>query len=166
MSRWIGRDHIDAVLGASDAWRERCFLADGSLFGAEPLWTLDNIRDLKRRFLEHPIEGADRTFFDKLREQLDGAPNEVIRLTAEVVWLLLLFPISSATKPDTKRAQIKEVWRWSGTDLPDTPFLSDQALMGVGHPGTAYLTRRYEQFGFVLEVMDQWKVLPGAERND
>ena len=166
MSRWIGRDHIDAVLGASDAWRERCFVADGSLFGAEPLWTLDNIRDLKRRFLEHPIEGAERTFFDKLREQLDGAPNEVIRLTAEVVWLLLLFPISSATRPDTKRAQIRDVWGWSGTNLPDTPFLNDQALMGVGHPGTAYLTRRYQQFGFLLEVMDRWKVLPEAERSE
>ncbi len=165
MSRWIGHDHIDAVLGASDAWRERCFLADGSLFGAEALWTLDNVRELKRRFLEHPIEGADRTFLDKLREQLDGAPNEVIRLSVEVVWLLLLFPISSSTKPDTKRAQIREVLRWSGTDLPNTPFLSDKALMGVGNPGTAYLTRRYEQFGFVLEVMDQWKALPGAERS-
>ena len=165
MSRWIGHDHIDAVLGASDAWRERCFVADGSLFGAEALWTLDNIRDLKRRFLGRPIEGAERTFFDKLREQMDGASNEVIRLTAEVVWLLLLFPISSTTKPDTKREQIRGVWRWSGTDLPDTPFLSDPALMGVGHPGTAYLTRRYEQFGFFLEVMDQWKALPGAERS-
>ena len=165
MSRWIGHDHIGAVLGAADAWRERCFVADGSLFGAEALWTLDNIQEMKRRFLEHPIEGAERTFFDKLREQLDGAPNEVIRLTAEVVWLLLLFPISSTTKPDTKREQIREVWRWSGTDLADTPFLSDQALMGVAHPGTAYLTRRYEQFGFVLEVMEQWKALPGAERS-
>ena len=166
MSRWIGDDHIDAVLSASDAWRERCFVADGSLFGAEPLWTLDNIRDLKRRFLEHPIEGAERSFFDKLKEQLHGAPNEVVRLTAEVVWFLLLFPIRRATRPDTKRAQIREVWGWSGTDLPDTPFMSDEALMGVGHPGTAYLTRRYEQFGFILEVIDQWKVLPEAERRE
>ena len=165
MSRWIGDDHIDAVLGASDAWRERCFVADGSLFAAEALWTLDNIRELKRRFLEHPIEGTERSFFDKLKEQLDGASNEVIRMTAEVVWLLLLFPISRATRPDTKRAQISEVWRWSGTDLPDTPFLRDEALMGAGHPGRAYLTRRYEQFGFVLEVMNQWKALSGAERS-
>ncbi len=164
MSRWVGHDHIDAVLGAADAWRERCFVADGSLFSDEALWTLGNIQELKRRFVENPIEGADRTFFDKLKEQLDGAPVEVIRLAAEVAWLLLLFPISSATKPETKRTQIKEVWEWSGSDLPDSPNLSDQALMGVGHPGTAYLTRRYEQFGFFLEVMDQWKALPEARR--
>ena len=37
--------------------------------------------------------------------------------------------------------------------------------MGVGHPGTAYMTRRYDQFGFVLEVVDRWKTLPEAERS-
>ena len=72
MSRWIGHDHIDAVLGAAEAWRKRCFLADGSLFSDEVLWTLDNIQELKRRFLENPIEDAGRSFFDKLEEQLDN----------------------------------------------------------------------------------------------
>ena len=166
MSRWIGHEHIDAVLGAADAWRERCFLGDGSLFSDEALWTLGNIQELKQRFLGNPIEGAERTFFEKLKEQLDGAPVEVLQLTAEVVWFLLLFPIFSATKPETKRAQIKEVWEWSGSDLPDSSYLSDQALMGVGHPGTAYLTRRYEQFGFLLEVSEQWKALPEARRTE
>lgn len=166
MSRWIGHDHIDDVLGAADAWCERCFVADGSLFSEAPVWTLGNVQELKRRFLENPIEGAERTFFDKLKEQLDGAPAEVTQLTAEVVWFLLLFPIFSATKPETKRAQIKEVWEWSGAELPDSPYLSDRALTGVGHPGTAYLTRRYEQFGFLLEVLDQWKALPEARRTE
>ncbi len=166
MSRWIGEDHIGAVLGASDAWRARCFLADGSLFSDEAVWTLDNIQDLKERFLGNPIEGTERTFFEKLREQLEDAPNQVIRLAAEMVWLLVLFPIARATRPETKRAQIKEVWEWSGTDLPETPFLSNDALKGVGHPGTAYLTRRYEQFGFILEVITKWKALPSAERNE
>ena len=153
------------VLGASDAWREQCFTADGSLFDDESLWTLENIRDLKGQFQGNPIDGADRTFFDKLREQLEGAPGEVVRLAAEVVWLLVLFPISRSTRPDTKREQIREVWGWSGTELPDTSFLADEALMGVGHPGTAYLARRDQQFGFVLEVMEGWKSLPAAERD-
>ncbi|MQX37619.1 hypothetical protein [Roseospira navarrensis] len=166
MSRWTGQDHVDAVLAAADAWRERCFLNDGSLFGDEALWTTGNIRELKRRFVENPIEGADRTFYEKLNEQLDGAPPEVIRLAAEVVWFVLLFPVFSATRPETKRVQITEVWEWSGSTLPDSAHLSDEALMGVGHPGTAYLTRRYEQFGFLLEVTDAWKALPEAQRSE
>ena len=166
MARWIGYDHADSVLGAADAWRARCFLADGSLFSEQALWTLENMRDLKERFLGNPIEGADRTFFEKLNVQLDGAPGEVVRLAAEVVWFLLLFPMWSATRPDTKREQIGNVWRWSGGDLSETPFLADEALMGVGHPGTAYLTRRNEQFGFLLEVFERWKSLPVADRDE
>ena len=165
MSRWIGHDHANAVLGASDAWRERCFVADGSLFSEESLWTLDKISDLKGRFLGNPIDDADRDFFDKLSEQLNGAPGQVVRLAAEVVWLLVLFPISSATKPDTKREQIRNVWGWSGAHLPDSPFLTDQALMGVGTPGRRYLAYRHEQFGFVLEVMEGWKSLAATERD-
>ena len=164
MSRWIGNDHVDRVLGASDAWRERCFTADGSLFGEESLWTLEYIRDLKQRFLGNPIDGTDRTFFDKLREQLKGAPGEVVRLAAEIVWLLVLFPNSKSTRPDTKREQIRKVWGWAGNDLPDIPFLADEPLMGVGSPGTYYLARRDLQFGFMLEVMEAWKSLPPAER--
>lgn len=165
MSRWIGLEHVDAVLGAADSWRERCFLADGSLFGEESLWTLENVSDLKRRFLGNPIEDAKRSFFDKLREQLDGAPGEVVRLAAEVVWFLVLFPISRSTKPETKRGQIREVWGWSGANLPDSPFLTDRALMGVGNPGRRFLTHRHEQFGLVLEVMEGWKSQAAQERD-
>ncbi len=164
MSRWIGDDHIDDVLQGSDSWRERCFLADGSLFGNEALWTLDNIRELKRRFLDNPIKGAERTFYEKLKDQLEGASSEVIRLAAELVWLLLLFPDARSTKPDTKLVQIREVWEWSGTALPESPYFREKALLGVGHPGTAYLTRRYEQFAFMLEVVDRWKALTQAEQ--
>ena len=112
-----------------------------------------------------PDRRADRSFFHKLREQLEGARGEVVRLTAEIVWLLVLFPNSRTTKPDTKREQIREVWGWSGNELPDIPFLADKPLMGIGSPGTYYLARRDLQFGFVLEVMEAWKSLPPVERD-
>lgn len=164
MARWIGHAHITAVLEAAGAWRERCFVNDGSLFSDAQLWTLENVQELKRRFISNPIEGTDRGFYGKLKEQIEGAPASVTQFTAEVVWFLLLFPISSSTKPETKRAQIKEVWEWSGAALPESPYLNDDALSGVGHPGTAYLTRRYEQFGFLLEVLERWKGLAAPAR--
>lgn len=166
MSRWIGHDHIDAVLAASDAWRERCFVANGSLFSDETLWTLGNIQDLKQRYTGNPISGTEQSFIDKLKAQLDGASNEVIRLTAEVVWFLLLTPVSSVTKPEKKRSQIKEIWEWSGADFPESPHMSDQALMGVAHPGPAYLTRRHDQFHFFLDVLGLFKSLPEIRQTE
>ena len=164
MSRWTGHDHIDAVLTAADAWRERCIVVDGSLFSDESLWTLSNVRELKTRFIDKPIVGTDRNFSEKLKQQLSDAPAQVTRLAAEVLYFLLLFPISTTMRPDTKRAQIKTVWEWSGSNLPDSQYLSDQVLKGVGGTGPAFLAGINDQYAFVLEVMEQWKSLPEAER--
>ena len=61
VSRWIGpspeHDHIKDLLDAADAWCERYFMTDGSLFGDEAVWTCANIQDLPRRVIEDPIEG-------------------------------------------------------------------------------------------------------------
>ena len=165
MSRWTGDDHIGGVLAAADAWRERCFLKDGSIFSEKSLWTLTVIQELKQRLIENSIEATDRIFLEKLKEQLHDAPVQVMQLAAETVWFLQLFPIYSTTKPETKRNQITAIWGWSETNLPDSPYLNDQALMGVGRPGTAYLTRRGEQLTFFLEVLDQWKGLPEVRRS-
>ena len=166
MSRWTGENHVGAVLAAADAWRERCFLKDGSILGDGSIWTVAAVRDLKRRFTENPIVDPHRKFLDKLKEQLDGAPVQTLQLAAELVWFLNLFPIYSSTRPDTKRAQVLDVWSWSGTDLPESPYLSDEALLGVGHPGTGYLTKKPLQLAFFLDVLDQWKVLPEGRRTD
>lgn len=69
MSRWIGpspeHDHIGDVLDAADAWRDRCFTTDGSLFGEEALWTIVNIQVLKEltsRIVDSPIKSEDSSF--------------------------------------------------------------------------------------------------------
>ena len=166
MSRWIDLDHAESVLAAADAWRAQCFRQDGSLFSSEEIWTLRNVQELKRRFTETPIEGTDQNFFKKLKTQLEGAPAGTVRLAAEVVWFLLLYPIFSVVKPETKRRQIREVWAWSGSEIPESQHLSDESLMGVGHPGTFYQVKRYLQITLFLEVVERWKVLTEAERNE
>jgi 5-methylcytosine-specific restriction enzyme B len=164
MARWTGDPFIESVLKAAGAWRRRCVETDGSIFSSEPLWTLANLTDLKTKFLGNPIAGSDKDFYQKLNEQLSGATPSVIRLAAEVVWLLLLFPHHSKFGPEKKREQIREVWEWSKSRLPQSEYLSEDCLKGVGNPGTAYLTRRFEQFGFALEIFANWKQLTSAQR--
>ena len=162
MARWIGpgpeHDHIDAVLAAAEAWRDRCFMTDGSLFGGENLWTLDNVQELRRR-LDDPIESRSK-FFDKLEEQLNTASSQVKKLAAESLWFVYLFPHQRAMKPETKRDNIKLVWEWSGSSLPDSDHLNKRALMGVAAPGPAYMTRPDRELGFLLQILDRWKSEP------
>ena len=158
MARWIhpSHDHIDAVLAAADAWRERCFMADGSMFGDENLWTLDNIRELERCVMGGWTEAKGR-FIDKFEDQLKSAPSRIVRLGAEVLWLLYLFPHESAMKPDTKRRRIKRIWEVSSRSLPDSNYLNDRALKGVADPGKAYRIYRDQELRFLFQVMKRWK---------
>ena len=161
MARWIGpdHDHIDAVLAAAEAWRERCFLADGSLFGDERLWTLGNIEEFRSRVIDDPIERKDK-FINKLEEQLESASPQVKQLAAELLWFLYLFLHRRAMKPETKRDNIERVWEWSGSSLPDSGHLSEEALMGVGRPGAAYMTRPQWELGFLLQMLERWRSEP------
>jgi hypothetical protein len=166
VSRWTGHPEIAAVLTAAQKWRDRCLLADGSMFTELPLWTADNLRDIQQRFEGNPIVGSSRDFLQKLEIQLKGADSAVIQLAAEVIWFLFLFPSPSSMKADTKRGSVQTVWSWSGEQLSaDLSGLDDETLTGVGHPGTAYLTHRPAEFGYVLRVVIAFKGLPQAEQS-
>ena len=166
MSRWTGDPHISVVLQGADAWKERCFLHDGSIFTDQSLWTVALLTDVLNRFVAMPIEGSSRDFVDKLQEQLAGAPKPIFQLTAEVIWFLFLFPSPSAMKAETKRRSIETIWSWSGDPLPSTEFLDDEHLYGVGNPGTAYLTYRPTEFEYVLRTVIAFKSLPADRRRD
>ena len=79
-------------------------MADGSVFGEDALWTIPNIRELRKRVQENPILGTDSTFYEKLSVQLESAQPEVIRLAAETLWFLFLLPWHKSMQPETKRA--------------------------------------------------------------
>ena len=133
-------DHIGDVLDAADAWRDQCFMTDGSLFGEEALWTITNIQVLKEltsRVIDYPIEGEDFSFPEQIEESLKSAPSEVIRLAAEAVWLLLLCPRHGSATPNTKRERIRKIWDWSGSNLQENRLLDDRVLVGVKDTGDA-----------------------------
>ena len=170
MSRRIGpspdHDHIGDVLDAADAWRDRCLVTDGSVFGEDTLWTIPNLRELRNRVQENPIYGTDSTFYEKLNVQLDSAQPEVVRLAAETLWFLFLVPWHESMKPETKRAQIRNVWRWSGSDLPDSEYLRNSVLKGVAGVGSGFNTRRPDELDFLWRVVEQWKALPNPRQRE
>lgn len=156
---------ITSVLEAGDAWRERCFLGNGSILTEHQLWTIENLNNLTVRFSDNPILGSTRDFLDKLKEQLTGAQQTTIQLAAEVLWFLHLFPGPTTLKADTKREQIISIWSWSGEGAPISPFLDDAHLHGVGNPGTAYFTRRDAEYDYVVRITTAFKSMLPAEQS-
>ena len=57
------------------------------------------------------------------------------------------------------------MWNFSGEPLPKSECLADACLKGLANPGTAFLTKIWAEYGFLLTVMQAWKSLPNSEQS-
>ena len=88
----ISTHPIAPILETAKRWKKDCLIGDGSLFSKSHLWALDNINQFKNYFVDNLIYGNDQTFYEKFEIQLANAPAEVKQLSAEMIYVLLLFP--------------------------------------------------------------------------
>lgn len=150
----VGRKLIEAGLGR----------ADSLLTPGRPVWTIDNLDELTRLYVDKPDE-SDRGFFEKLHDQLTGAAPDAVQLFAELL-ILNVLPIVNVGGV-LKVKQVKEVLAMSATpvDLPDDV---EAALAGGGvfHGGQAFTTYRWAQLVYLIELAQHFKSLPEARLLD
>ena len=163
MATWTGQNQAPAIVSAAEAWKQRCMLANGSVLSDQSIWTKDNVDTLKRLFVDNPILG-DRSFYDKLEEQISAASPAIKQLAAEAIWLLLLFVSQRSFSVEKKRERLAAIWAQSGQELPASPLLADDVLRGLARPGTAFLTMMWAEFGYLLQVISAWKALPAPKQ--
>lgn len=156
-----GQSHVGDILAAAKAWRDRCFMQDGSIFSDESLWTPKNIDQLQHRFTDdYLIGGKELSFFEKVEKQLEGTEPKVAQLAAETFWFLYLIVHGRLVKPETKRARIKELWELSGLPMPESDYLADSVLKGTANPGFRFLQNLWYELPPLLDVATEWKSLP------
>jgi 5-methylcytosine-specific restriction enzyme B len=162
MSRFNPHHKTVPIYESVERWRERCLKNQNSLFVEHfGLWDEPFLEELNNNFADNYDEG-EGTFFEKLEKQLNSGSPASRQLMAELLWILMLF--QSNIKPSTKRDNIKLVWSWSGSTLPDDhPMLLDSVLDGIGSAGTAYNTQRWREVSFFIKVLRSWRQL-GDER--
>lgn len=154
----------EPIIESAAVWKERCLLDDGSMFTPDnPLWTLPNLDELNEHYVENPKLGKEQ-FLDKLEEQLEGASPGAIRLMAEMIWVLMLFP--NNFRPETKRRKIRRVWEWSGSPLPDSPHLGEPLERGVGSAGPGFINHQPSELKFLVIVTGDLKRMPVEERRN
>lgn len=151
MSTYNPHHETSALYDAAQAWVDRCLIGSGSVLSDnEDLWGLPNFDELDRRYVQNPNEG-EGAFLEKLNIQLAGGSPECLKLMAELMWVLNLFPSNIGSV--SKRKTITEMWSWSGESLPsDTPYLSDEVLVGIGSAGTAYNAQRWRELSFAIDI--------------
>ena len=124
MARWIGPspeyDYIHNILAAAEEWKQRCLLADGSVFTDESLWTLENVGDLELlvKKIEKSDEDRDILGWTQLIEKLKEERPELVRLAAEAFWFTTLYPENSGNPPNWKRDRVNELWEIAAPRVP------------------------------------------------
>ncbi len=147
MARVAGAEPIYRV---ADLFRQRCLIERRSLlWGESAVWTPDNLSALWDAF-DKSRDESDRSFFDKLRDQISEQPPDVHRVAADILALYHLFPSNIAA--ETKLNNVKTVisWKLQG-DLPDFLLLEKAYSKGIGSGGTGYLTGRPWHFAFLIK---------------
>jgi 5-methylcytosine-specific restriction protein B len=162
MARYCFDKNLTPVIDAAQLCVRRCLIGDGSVFSEASLWTAAGFQALDRYFVQQPDEG-DGTFYEKLKGQMAAAPPEAVRLMAEVLWLLLLFP--SNISIDRKRENCTVVWGWSGEPLDERhPMLADAVLRGIGSAGMGMNTNRWREVNYLVGLGAQLKAVPVPRR--
>lgn len=118
----------ESLYHAYTAFRARCLVEDRSLLWPDQeVWTLSNLEQVRRRFVEGFIQGR-MTFREKLDTQLNGAPGEAWALVADCFYI---YGLPSRTIRDAT----KQGWvRWAA-EKANLLIPADTALPTDSAPG-------------------------------
>lgn len=152
------------IYAASEMWRKKCLIGDGSVFTQGRIWTMDSLAELNQCVVKNPQHDA-RTFYEKLEGQLENASEEAKKLASEMLWLMFLFPSNINAK--TKREGIARVWSLTGASLDNNhEFLLQPLEKGIGSCGQAYNNLRPAELGYFIGSMQAWKELVAERWNE
>ena len=152
------------VISQAISWRELCFFDEKSIFSNDALWTLENVEIILERIRD--LKKGSGSYYEKLKIDLDGAPDAAIRFDAELHWFMYLFLLgrsvpgySTNAKPETKRSNIKIILSWADAHPPlHHAALQDEALSGIGSDGY-FLMQLYDHHRYMLQTLSAWKRL-------
>ncbi|HMO00354.1 MAG TPA: AAA family ATPase [Miltoncostaeaceae bacterium] len=155
----FSRTKIDALV---EVWKESCLINAGSLlFDDRQIWTVGNLEDFRRRFLDHPLLGTEESFGQKLSTQLETAAEDVRWLVCELLGVYFLFAREAIGGP-AKRATLRAIIEPIGGDpAPDWTRLAEAMDGGIGNPGLGYNVRRDLQVGYLIDFALRFKALAG-----
>ncbi|RUL90330.1 AAA family ATPase [Verrucosispora sp. FIM060022] len=151
------------VYSAVARWRDRCLLEERSLFADRAGSRLTDARILIRDFVEQPDEGKD-DFLTKLEGQIGGSPVAAVQLAAELLFVHLLIARADAVSGYRKREIVQRVLSFAADTAPLPSELASALDAGLVRPGQAFNSRRWRQFGYLIEAFATLKELSLDDR--
>ena len=154
-------NYIHNILAAAEQWKQRCLLADGSVFTEESLWTPENVGDLEQLI---PVPESVSSHKERerqgweLKQKMKDARPELALLAAEAFWFISLYPASKDRKAAWKRQRFKELWEMVAPpiDQARNHMIDDRTLSGIQwvqqHHWWTWISLSY-----ILRMVRLWK---------
>jgi MoxR-like ATPase len=133
------------------------FLKDKkSIFTDKEVLTRENMKAIRKCFLDNPIEGNNQSFNAKIQQQLKDVSPETRELFAHMIWLW-----SMASKDMLKESKKKDVNQFledSDADKENNKFLSFDGIMNTGQ---YHKTNKFDEIKYIIDFCD--KILASGE---
>ena len=132
------RPEFEPIYNAFQMFLDSCIRNDNSLlWPSERVWTLDNIRDLKRRFIDNALGDSNESFTVKLQTQMRGANPALWKMMADIYYVYFL--PSTNMRLDKKLGDVG----WAAEQGNASPPSDDDPIWNAQSIGYTRTTTRY-----------------------
>ncbi len=155
---------IENVYTAAQMWVDAALRKDDSLFTpGKRIWTKELLGELRECYLDNP-DSSNRSFYEKLRDQLDGRSAEVYQLMAEVLYAHYLILWRTNMGGETKLRRIRETIGWSGRQIAIPEQLIAGLTPGILMVGAGWSSLLPFMVGYIIEFAESWRDQQANER--
>jgi hypothetical protein len=161
MAKYADSPHETYV--AMQRIRETALIRFDSLFTPEKkLWSLENLRQFHALFVER-FDLGEGSFLEKWRKQLEGAGDDILQLSAELLYVQQFF--TTLTGPERKLENVRTVLGWCS----HPPSIPEWAIVGVNRGlarDQSFNQHRPFHLAWLNEFLIHWQELPQTEQKE
>lgn len=141
-------------------WMTEVLPQGGSLLvdGAK-IWTPENLGELHRVFIGQPDLTKNKSFLEKLRDQLATASPEAIQLMAEMHVVHFQIIWTGAISQAKKQSDVEAILSWMPRPVSLPADVAEALGPGMVHPGQWMLTRRDLQLSWLIRFCEDYVAL-------
>jgi 5-methylcytosine-specific restriction protein B len=135
----------------ADKFRSQCLTESRSLLWPDHrIWTVENLTAFRDAFIKHPDEG-DRTFSQKLHDQLSGASEDIHRLAADILAIYQLFPSDWTVTSKISNIETIVGWKLAEDQPVYASIRSAYEAKGIGGTGQWYAQGRPWHIAYYID---------------
>lgn len=163
VARWPN-PAVEPIYDLHARWLEVLSTGDSLFTPSRAIWRLSYLDELERGFVGRPDVSKNKSFLEKLRDQLADLSPTAIQLMAEIHAVHFLIIWNGAISAAKKISDMETIVSWMPVPVEIRNHVKDVMSPGIVHPGQWVMTRRDVQLTWLIRFARAWTGLDAAEQ--